>query len=106
VRKVSICFLLVFLAGLQQTYGLNYHDVSGKEELKADTSHLTGIGMILSPTSSLPHPVDDGVPLKNYLAEKIRSYPPAGVMDYAVMDISPDTSGFIEVMMYQSNYLS
>ncbi|WP_175991484.1 hypothetical protein [Bacillus sp. Marseille-Q1617] len=106
MRKGSIWSLLVFLAGLQQVHILEYQDVSVKEELKADTSHLRGIDMILSTASSLPHPVDDGVPLKAYLTEKIRSFAPAGLTGEPAMVISPDTIGFIEVVMYQSNYLS
>jgi hypothetical protein len=106
VRKGSIWSLLVFLVGLQQVHILEFQDGSVKDELKADTSHLSGIDMILSSTSSLPHQVDDVVPLKSYLSEKIRSFAPAVSTGDAAMDISPDTTGFIEVVMYQSNYLS
>jgi hypothetical protein len=62
--------------------------------------------MIHSSVSSLPHQVDDVVPLKTYLAEKIRSFAPAVLSGDTVMDISPDKTGFMEVVMYQSNYLS
>ncbi|QTC41410.1 hypothetical protein I7V34_20545 [Bacillus sp. V3] len=107
MRNVSIWILLVCLAGLQQIHVLKYEDAAMNEaDFKVDTSHLSNIEMILSPTSSSPHHDDSAAPLTFHSARKIKSYAPADQTCYSAADISPDTHGFIEVMMYQSNYLS
>jgi hypothetical protein len=104
---VSIWILLVCLAGLQQTHVLKYDGAAmDEEELKVDTSHLSNIEMILYPTSSSPHHDDSAAPLTFHLAGKIKSFASVDVMGHTAADISPDTLGFIKVMMYQSNYLS
>ncbi|XXM73233.1 hypothetical protein ACQ0QQ_04865 [Lysinibacillus sphaericus] len=107
MRNVSIWILLVCLAGLQQTHVLKYDSADMNEkELKVDTSHLSDIEMILSPTSSSPHHDDSASPLTFHSAEKMKSFASADMMEHSAADISPDTLGFINVKMYQSNYLS
>jgi hypothetical protein len=107
VRNVSIWILFVCLAGLQQTHVLKYDDdAMNEEKLKVDTSHLSNIEMILSPTSSSPHHDDNAPPLTFHLDKNIKTCASADETAYFAADISPDTLGFFEVMKYQSNYLS
>ncbi|CAN7525392.1 hypothetical protein [Rossellomorea sp. LjRoot5] len=107
MKKASIWFLLLILIGFQHPHGLEYHNGNMDEDvLKADDSHLTSIDVLLSPPSSLPHHVDSVVPRKIFLSEKLKSFASPHATGYLAMDISPDSFGFIKIVMSQSNYLS
>ncbi len=107
VKKFALLFLLstiVFFFPMQNTD--RYVLITDDEQSITDNSYITGVDVILSSVSSLPQLPDILLPKKPSLHFKQAILTSLSNVNLFAMVISPDSGGFLHMVMHCSNYLS
>ncbi|KSU61522.1 hypothetical protein AS034_14360 [[Bacillus] enclensis] len=107
MKKFALLFLLstiVFFFPMQNTD--RYVLITDDEQSITDNSYITGVDVILSSVSSLPQLPDILLPKKPSLHFKQAILTSLSNVNLFAMVISPDSGGFLHMVMHCSNYLS
>lgn len=80
--------------------------ITDDEQSITDNSYITGVDVILSSVSSLPQLPDILLPKKPSLHFKQAILTSLSNVNLFAMVISPDSGGFLHMVMHCSNYLS
>jgi hypothetical protein len=107
VKKFVLLFLLssiVFFHPIQDTD----RDVlmTDDEQSISDNSYISGVDVILTSVSALPQLPDILPPQKPAAPFKQANLTSPSYVNFFGMAISPDSGGFIHMVMHCSNYLS
>ncbi|WP_175986814.1 hypothetical protein [Bacillus sp. Marseille-Q1617] len=107
MRNVVLLFLLssvLFFNPIQDTD--RYVLITDDEQSISDNSYISGVDVILSSISALPQLPDILMPQKSSTTFKQAILTSPSYVDFFAMGISPDSGGFIHMVMHCSNYLS
>jgi hypothetical protein len=107
VKKFVLLFLLssiVFFHPIQDTD--RYVLMTDDEQSISDNSYISGVDVILTSVSALPQIPDILPPQKPAASFKQANLTLPSYVNFFGMDISPDSGGFIHMVMHCSNYLS
>ena len=107
MKNFALLFLLssvLFFNPIQDTD--RYVLITDDEQSISDSSYISGVDVILSSVLSLPQLPDILLPRKSSATFKQTLLTSPSDVNLFPMDISPDSGGFIHMVMHCSNYLS